>query len=54
MDGSSQPAIILTTKMSEQPRPLRRKISHQSTPVFSSFLQASSSGSGGGFINKFV
>ncbi|UJR09322.1 hypothetical protein I4U23_013565 [Adineta vaga] len=34
-------------------RPLRRKISHQSTPAFSSFLRTSS-GSAGGFFNNLV
>ncbi|CAF1196565.1 unnamed protein product [Adineta ricciae] len=56
MDVSSQPAIINTVAVAlpqQQPRPLRRKISHQSTPVFSSFLRTPS-GSNGGFFNNLI
>jgi hypothetical protein len=54
MDQSSQPTIILTTAMPQEPRPLRRRISHQSTPTFSSFLRPPSGTGGGSFISSII
>jgi hypothetical protein len=54
MDESSQAAVILLTEISEPSRPLKRKISHQSTPAFSAFLRTPpGSGNGGGFLNRY-
>jgi hypothetical protein len=54
MDESSRAAVILPTEIREQFRPLRRKISHQSTPAFSTFLRSPSGSGGGGFLNRYV
>ncbi|CAF1400176.1 unnamed protein product [Adineta steineri] len=55
MVESSQPAVLFTTEtpQQQQSRPLRRKISHHSTPAFSSFLRTTS-GSGGHFLNNLL
>ncbi|CAF3549158.1 unnamed protein product [Rotaria sp. Silwood1] len=53
MSESSQPAVIITTVMQEQQRPLRRKINTQSTPNFSAFFRTSS-GHSGRFFNNLL
>jgi hypothetical protein len=53
MDESSEPAVIFPTEFpQQQSRPLRRKISHQSTPTFSAFVRTPS-GRGGRFLTRY-
>jgi hypothetical protein len=46
-----QPTIVTTTMQEEQPRPLKQKNTHRSTPIFSSMLRTLS-GSDGRFYGR--